>query len=61
MSHYLWQESGFQPTEGSLSWISEAERFTKDAAALNKMERDMEVNRQQQKFYNRRYDLPCPG
>jgi len=42
-----------QPIE-SLGYISEAERFVTDVAAVNKAERDAEFTKKEQMYYNRR-------
>mmetsp|Transcript_28613 Transcript_28613/g.73388 ORF Transcript_28613/g.73388 Transcript_28613/m.73388 type:complete len:212 (+) Transcript_28613:35-670(+) len=49
------EEGGLQPKgPDSLSYITEAERFVTDAAALNKADRDAAVNRKAEIDYNKR-------
>ena len=48
------ENSMMNPSAQSLSYITEADRFVTDAAAVNKAERDDAVAKREQMFYNRR-------
>merc|ERR1719231_1136190 len=50
--HY--EEGGLVPPSDSLGYISEADRFITDIAAVNKAERDTEFQKREQMFHDRR-------
>ena len=49
-----WQEGGLTPFPDSLGYISEADRFITDIAGVNKAEREVEIEKREQMYYNRR-------
>jgi len=53
-NYCVYEEGGVDQPEGSLGFISEADRFVTDIAAVNKAERDAEFHRKEQMYYNRR-------
>merc|ERR1719409_2322637 len=50
--HY--ESGGVTPPADSLGYISEADRFITDIAAVHKVERDADVAKREEMFYNRR-------
>jgi len=53
-NYCVYEEGGVDQPKNSLGYISEADRFVTDIAAVNKAERDTEFNRKEQMYYNRR-------
>jgi len=53
-NYCVFEEGGVDQPKESLGYISEADRFVTDMAAVNKSERDAEFNKKEQMYYNRR-------
>ena len=51
---YRHEECGLVQPEGSLGWVSDADRFVTDVASVNKNERDAAIARKEQIYYSKR-------
>jgi len=52
----VYEEGSLVPPKGSLGYITEADRFRTDVAAVHKAERDASMEKVEQQYYRKRLD-----
>jgi len=52
----VYEEGSLVPTKDSLGYITEADRFRTDVAAVHKQERDVSMEKKEQQFFHKRLD-----